>query len=55
MKPVVSSVLAAAILAGGAPALAQVSIPNTEKLNVQPKRVKGLLLGFGYETREYSG
>ncbi|MDO8322051.1 MAG: hypothetical protein Q7T23_03830 [Phenylobacterium sp.] len=55
MKTVVLSVLAAAILAGGAPALAQVSIPNTEKLNVQPKRVKGLLLGFGYEMGEYSG
>lgn len=54
MKTVVSSVLAAAILAGAAPALAQ-DMANTEKLSLQPKRVKGLLLGYGYDLGEYSG
>ncbi|CAN5748597.1 hypothetical protein BH11PSE1_BH11PSE1_06560 [soil metagenome] len=54
MKTVVSSILAAAILASGVPALAQ-DMANTEKLSLQPKRVKGLLLGYGYELGEYSG
>ncbi|WP_340644949.1 hypothetical protein [Phenylobacterium sp.] len=54
MKTVVLSVLAAAILASGAPALAQ-DIANTEKLSLKPKRVKGLLLGYGYDLGEYSG
>lgn len=54
MKMLVSSVLAAAILASAAPALAQ-AIPNTETLSLQPKRVKGLLLGYGYQLGEYSG
>ena len=54
MKTVVSSILAAAVLASGLPALAQ-DMANTEKLSLQPKRVKGLLLGYGYELGEYSG
>jgi hypothetical protein len=54
MKRLVLSVLAAAILAGGAPAQAQ-DMANTEKLSLQPKRVKGLLLGYGYQLGEYSG
>lgn len=54
MKTVVSSILVAAILASGAPGLAQ-DMANTEKLSLQPKRVKGLLLGYGYQLGEYSG
>lgn len=54
MKRAALSVLAAAILAGGAPAQAQ-DMSHTEKLSLQPKRVKGLLLGYGYDLGEYSG
>ena len=54
MKTMISSVLAAALLTSAAPALAQ-DMANTEKLSLQPKRVKGLLLGYGYELGEYSG
>ena len=52
MKRVILGLLATAILAGGAAAQ---DIPNTEKLSLQPKRVKGLLLGYGYDLGEYSG
>ncbi len=55
MNTVVSSILAAAILVGAAPAALGQDMANTEKLSLQPKRVKGLLLGYGYQLGEYSG
>ena len=57
MRKIVVSLLTAAALTLSATAPVQASemTDKAEKLSIKPHRIKGLLLGFGYELGEYSG
>lgn len=55
LRTVVGVIVAALALAGQALAAGDPLIEHAEKLQLKPHRVKGLLLGYGYDLGEYSG